>query len=339
MAEQPQTGIVAIPAKKALAAFAERFGLDPEKMLGILKKTIIKKRNGEPTNEEVAAFVAVANQYQLSPFTREIHAFESNGAIVPIVGIDGWVKIVNRSDGFDGCDFEEIVEKGTPVKTTCRMYVQGRNHPITVTEWFDECKRNTDPWNKMPKRMLRHKAYIQAARVAFGLSGIYDEDEAEDIRQNARHVDAQVVDNGKSKTEQLVDKLKGQPRALEAPESDLPPEIVVEPVQDEMPPIREEDVPQQAEEVDEAKAIEAVKEGIKATLSKIWPRLPTLRNVTVENSVKLLPPNAGLAEWQREAAVIGYFYDLAMVENGTKRPTDEPSIKKLLEAARIKVNG
>jgi hypothetical protein len=26
--------------------------------------------------------------------------------------------------------------------------------------------------------MLRHKAYIQGARIAFGLSGIYDEDEA-----------------------------------------------------------------------------------------------------------------------------------------------------------------
>jgi hypothetical protein len=33
----------------------------------------------------------------------------------------------------------------------------------------------------MPKRMLRHKALIQCARVAFGFSGIFDEDEARDI--------------------------------------------------------------------------------------------------------------------------------------------------------------
>ena len=30
--------------------------------------------------------------------------------------------------------------------------------------------------------MLRHKATIQAARYAFGLSGIYDEDEAQRMR-------------------------------------------------------------------------------------------------------------------------------------------------------------
>jgi hypothetical protein len=30
-------------------------------------------------------------------------------------------------------------------------------------------------------RMLRHKALIQAARLAFGFSGIYDQDEAERI--------------------------------------------------------------------------------------------------------------------------------------------------------------
>ena len=41
-------------------------------------------------------------------------------------------------------------------------------------------KRATEPW-KMASRMLRHKSLIQAARVAFGFSGIHDEDEARDI--------------------------------------------------------------------------------------------------------------------------------------------------------------
>jgi len=37
------------------------------------------------------------------------------------------------------------------------------------------------PWDTHPKRMHRHKTLIQAARIAFGFSGIYDEDEAERI--------------------------------------------------------------------------------------------------------------------------------------------------------------
>lgn len=46
---------------------------------------------------------------------------------------------------------------------------------------MSECKRPTQPWQSHPKRMLRHKAMIQCARLAFGYTGIYDEDEAQRI--------------------------------------------------------------------------------------------------------------------------------------------------------------
>ena len=42
----------------------------------------------------------------------------------------------------------------------------------------------------MPRRMLRHKAFMQAGRYAFGISGIMDQDEANDIKE----VDIEVVD-------------------------------------------------------------------------------------------------------------------------------------------------
>jgi hypothetical protein len=48
-----------------------------------------------------------------------------------------------------------------------------------VTEYFAECfMPKSDVWLKYPSRMLRHKALIQAARYAFGYSGIVDPDEA-----------------------------------------------------------------------------------------------------------------------------------------------------------------
>jgi hypothetical protein len=50
-----------------------------------------------------------------------------------------------------------------------------------VREYLRENHRNTDPWNQMPNRMLRMRAYIQCARVCFGFGGIYDEDEGEKI--------------------------------------------------------------------------------------------------------------------------------------------------------------
>ena len=174
-----------------LYALATRFNIEPNKLIDVLRGTVIKPdRNGkQATNEEVAAFCIVADQYNLSPFTREIHAFASGDkGIVPIVGIDGWTKIVNARGDFDGLEFDDIAdEQGNPVAITCRMYVKGRSRPVQVTERFSECNRaNSIPWRTMPWRMLRHKAYMQAARYAFGLAGIYDQDEANDIMRNAK---------------------------------------------------------------------------------------------------------------------------------------------------------
>jgi hypothetical protein len=58
------------------------------------------------------------------------------------------------------------------------IYRKDRTHPTIITEYLEEVKRNTDPWNTSPCRMLRHRAIIQCARVAFSFTGIEDADEA-----------------------------------------------------------------------------------------------------------------------------------------------------------------
>ena len=189
MKEQPTTALATSQRTSPLVALGERFQIEPNKLIEVLRGTVIKptKDGRTASNEELAAFCMVANQYKLNPFTREIHAFaDPQKGVVPIVGIDGWANIVNAQQGFDGCEFtDEGDAKGAPVSITCAMFVKGRGHPVKVTERFAECKRNTIPWQTMPWRMLRHKAYMQAARIAFSLSGIFDEDEARDIVRHA----------------------------------------------------------------------------------------------------------------------------------------------------------
>ena len=187
---------IAPRAVSPLNVLGSRFNIEPAKLMEVLRGTVIKPdKNGKAaTNEEVAAFCVVAAQYDLNPFTREIYAFASGEkGVTVIVPIDGWCKIVNRhtnADGekdFDGCEFEEVGGlDGKPETCTCRMFVKGRNHPIEATERYAECKRGTNPWSQHPYRMLRHKAYMQAARYAFGLGGIHDEDEARDITADVR---------------------------------------------------------------------------------------------------------------------------------------------------------
>lgn len=145
-------------------------------LIETLKATAFK---GQVSDAQMTALMVVANQYALNPWTKEIYAFpDKNKGIVPVVGVDGWCRIINSHPQFDGIEFEQNDQS-----CTCIIYRKDRNRPIKVTEWMAECRCATAPWQSHPKRMLRHKAMIQCARLAFGYGGIYDQDEAERITE------------------------------------------------------------------------------------------------------------------------------------------------------------
>lgn len=187
-------------ATSAIVKLSEKYGLSEVEMLETLKATVIrpkkiKGRDGKPdsfvpaTTAEVNAFMAVSSRYELDPLLKQIHAFVGKeGGIVPIVGYDGWVALVNRQKRFAGFEcVDHIDERGQLYAITGKMHVWvdepgGEKYTVEVTEYLDECRMDTEPWRKWPRRMLRNKVYNQTARVAFGLSGLYDEDEAERIR-------------------------------------------------------------------------------------------------------------------------------------------------------------
>lgn len=179
-ATKPGNGATAPPQQKAslIATMAAKQGLEPQAYFEAVKATVFDSKG---TKEELIAFLTVANKYDLNPFTKEIYAFpKKGGGIQPIVSVDGWANIINSNPEFDGMEFvDEHGEGGEIVSITCRIFRKDRNHPVSCTEYMAECKRGTEPWKQWPRRMLRHKAMMQAARYAFGLAGIMDPDEAE----------------------------------------------------------------------------------------------------------------------------------------------------------------
>jgi len=223
-------------AKKpsVLGIMAAKFNLAPDVFLNTIKATVMApgKSGKLPSNEEIAAFLVVANKYNLDPFTNEIYAFPNKkGGIIPIVGIDGFATIMNRQKGFNGYeiayDEEEITMEGAkscPKWAEVKIYHKDRDHATIVREYLDEvyvpARGNfAGPWQTHTKRMLRHKVLIQAIRMAFGITGIFDPDEGERI------LDAQVVEAGKP--EVAIPQAKG-----EAP-SDSSPEPQQEPPKEE----------------------------------------------------------------------------------------------------------
>lgn len=199
--------------KSLVAKFASKYSLDPEKLLGILKATAFKVKNGEATNEQLAALLVVADSYNLNPFTKEIYAYpDKQNGIVPVVSVDGWTRIIQSHEAFNGAHFtysQEVIQPGDDrfpgLKYKAHEWIEvtihrkDRDHPMVIREFFEEVYRQpikldngalvNTPWQSHDKRMHRHKTWIQGGRMAFGFAGIYDEDEA------ARILEAQAEQN------------------------------------------------------------------------------------------------------------------------------------------------
>lgn len=218
--------------RSLLTKFADRYAVDANKMLETLKSTAFKQRDGSaPSNEQMMALLVVADQYKLNPFTREIYAFpDKQNGIVPVVGVDGWSRIINSHSQFDGMEFEYSAETTTPpgAKAPCHewvecvMYRKDRGRPVRVREYLDEVYRPPfektgnngkytidGPWQTHTKRFLRHKAMIQCARIAFGFVGIFDQDEADRIAEQAeREVNPQASGRPQAPTEYPADQFE-----------------------------------------------------------------------------------------------------------------------------------
>jgi phage recombination protein Bet len=270
------TNVATLPAQGSnkkvslVAKFSEKFSIDPKRLMDILKSTAFKQRNGNPpTDEQMAALLVVADQYGLNPFTKEIYAFpDQQSGIVPVVGIDGWSRIINNHPQFDGMEFrvsEATIElKGldNPIYEwiECIMYRKDRQRPTVIREYLSEIYREPfekrgskgpyvikGPWQTHPRRFSRHKVVIQTARMALGYTGIYDEDEADRILEGQ---------TGQSRTAQVQPSINfdaNEPAAIEAPQEQS--EILQDLAQAEFGGMEEADyesVPVQPEQYEES---------------------------------------------------------------------------------------
>lgn len=236
MTTEPVKTTESAPARvSVINSLAAKLECDPQKLMPMLKKTAFATCR---TDEEFMAMCMVANTYGLNPILKEVYAFPSKGGqVVPIVGVDGWIKLMNTNPAFDGIEFEEGSDFCTAI-----IHRKDRNHPIKATEWLAECMGTTEPWKRWPRRMLRHKAMIQAARIAFGFAGIYDEDEAARIAS----VEAHAADAPSEETQRPQKARKTASDALRAKLG----------VGTDNEPPKAEDAPQGAEAASKAKPAE-----------------------------------------------------------------------------------
>jgi len=161
---------------------AERSGMSEESFVDALVQTSLSALITW-TQLDLERLLLAAEVNGLSPTGREIFLVPSGGVLEPatvVVGVDGWSRIINTHKQFAGMRFKESDElvDGVPSWTECTMYRWDRRVPTSVREYLVEVRGLSAGWITHPRRMLRHKAMVQCARLTFGLIGIYDADEA-----------------------------------------------------------------------------------------------------------------------------------------------------------------
>lgn len=207
-----QAPVVFDPRKQKLfERFSTKFGIDPDLLVATMKATCFRgqKTDAPPiTNEQLAMLLIVADQYNLNPFTKEIYAYpDKAGGIVAVVSVDGWIRIINEHEQFNGMtivESEAVITDNSDRKhkhkpcfewMECTIFRKDREHHLPIKEYFDEVYRQSlnvkgndgswyevqTPWQTHTKRLMRHKTIIQSGRVTFGFAGIYDEEEAQRI--------------------------------------------------------------------------------------------------------------------------------------------------------------
>ncbi len=129
--------VTSLAERSVVVRMAERYGIDAGKMMTTLKATAFK---GEVSNEQMMALLVVAEQHGLNPWTKEIYAFPSRQGIVPMVSIDGWIRIINSRPELASIEFEYAADNEW---VACVIARKDREKPVVIREYLRECKRDT----------------------------------------------------------------------------------------------------------------------------------------------------------------------------------------------------
>jgi hypothetical protein len=105
----------------------------------------------------------------LDPLCEEIGFTQfEDGQWQVFITIEGCSKLLNQHPQFNGLVFNQAdtLIDGVPEWMECSIYRKDRTVPTTVREYLTEVRGENPIWQKMPRRMLRHRALQQCVRLA-----------------------------------------------------------------------------------------------------------------------------------------------------------------------------
>jgi RecT family len=154
--------------EKEISKLAEQLGIEAEELQAWID---LQSKSPEKC---VLRLLRVAQKMGLDPFMEEIRLiqYEDNHWDI-YISVDAWIRLLNQHETFNGISFSqsEVLIDGTPEWMECAIYRKDRMQPLIVREYLQEVKKDQENWKNMPRRMLRHRALQQGARLAMGFAG------------------------------------------------------------------------------------------------------------------------------------------------------------------------
>jgi phage recombination protein Bet len=189
------------------AAVREQFA---EEQVNLIRATVAR----DASNAELAMFLELCARYRLDPFAGQIYCAKmrgengEGGRVQIIVGRDGFLKIAEDHEDFEGFDSDVVRENdqfkvtrkdGLPVITHdyegsdetrgpikgawAIVYRAGRRPryfyaPLAEYRPTSDKKLKYSPWSAQESVMIEKCAITTALRLAFNISGVVGEEEA-----------------------------------------------------------------------------------------------------------------------------------------------------------------
>lgn len=172
-----------VPRTQSIRATAAQFlGVPPDKACDLLRNVWQTSKGAAPlTDAEMFVGMSMIARFGLDPIAREIYVTRTSKGLVTIIGIDGWIKILDRTDGYDG--FEQALEfdeKGELLWCDTAIYSTRRGHATKYRAYAAEYRKVAGVVaSSLPSHMLRIFSLRHAARLFTPIGGsVVTEEEA-----------------------------------------------------------------------------------------------------------------------------------------------------------------
>ena len=185
--------------------------------ISLIKNTVAKNTS----DAELAMFGHMAKSYNLDPFNKEIWCYkDSKQNLIIFAGRDGFLRIAQSNklwNGLYSCEVREGekysqefdgdkiklnhikgVEKGKIIGAYCFIKPKGCEIPTIEYVDFDTYNKGYNVWKSHPADMIKKVAEVKALKKAFGINGLYDENDFSVSGENVIPIDTEVqIDAGK----------------------------------------------------------------------------------------------------------------------------------------------